>query len=226
MAANQSAISNTFSIVALDAKNGLLGSAVASLFLGVGAVVPHLVRGVGAVNTQHHHQVVLAERALALMAQGVAPEEALKLVLAGDAHPEERQLLAIDVRGRKAAHTGSACQAARHHRIGRHCVAAGNTLAGPEVIEAMVATFDAALEQDAGTPDRGGQFMLHLVAALEAGQAVGGDKRGKQAAGVRVISAGAEETVNGMWDLRVDDHPEPLAELRRMVEARVARESR
>lgn len=205
-------ISSTFSLIAIDTRQGWLGSAVASRYPAVGAVVPHLRRGVGAINTQHHHQVRLAEEALALMAVNTPPETALQMILAGDPAPQERQLILIDVQGRKAAHTGSDCQSPRHHRIGNTCVAAGNTITGPGVIDAMVEFMDRAVEQP---------FALRLIEALAAGEAAGGDNRGKQAAAIKIVQLAGVETLNNLLDFRVDDHPNPIEELRRICMLRI-----
>jgi len=200
-------ISATYSVVAFDSKNELLGSAVASRYLAVGAVVPHFMRGVGAVNTQHHHKVILAESILAIMVQGYDPDSAVKMALADDDNPEERQIIAIDVLGRKAAWTGSACQEPRCHAVGNTCVAAGNTLASDKIAAAMVESVD----NDSKSP-----LLIKLLNALDTAESLGGDKRGKQAAALKIMSARREKSLNNVYDFRVDDSPDPLAELRRI----------
>lgn len=204
-------VSATFSLVALDSATGFLGSSVASRYLGVGGVVPHLMRGVGAFNTQHCHHHRLAEQGLMLMSTGIGPRTAIKMVLAEDDMPERRQMLAIDTQGRKGAWTGEACAEAHHHLVGETCVAAGNTLAGASVVEAMVAYVDSRQDEP---------FGLRLIRALEAGEAEGGDHRGKQAAAVTTIPAGLEVWESEYVDLRVDDSEDPLAELMRMYALR------
>jgi uncharacterized Ntn-hydrolase superfamily protein len=206
-------VSSTYSLVARDPAMGWLGSAVASRYFGVGAVVPHLRAGVGAWNTQHNHHHLLAMRGLDLLATGVDPDTALKMVLAGDPVPETRQLLVIDAQGRRAAWTGTACHEARGHLFGEHCIAAGNTLVSLRVVEALVEAFEGHLTEP---------FGRRLLLALEAAEAEGGDSRGKQSAAIRVVPALLSDWPSDVVDLRVDDHEEPLAELRRLYEKRWA----
>ena len=204
-------VSATYSLVAHDAAGGRFGAAVASRCFAAGALVPHLLQGVGVFNTQHCHFHRLAEHGLRLMAGGAAPQAAIEMVLSVDEQPDKRQLLAMDAHGRKGAWTGAECQAARKHAIGETCVAAGNTLAAESVVEAMVAYMD-------GHPDE--PFGLRLIRALEAAEAEGGDKRGKQAAAVKTCPDSLEVWGSDYVDLRVDDHPEPLTELMRLYEMR------
>jgi len=201
----------TFSLVAVDRKAGRFGAAVASKYFAVGPAVLHLRQGVGACNTQSSNKHVLAERALARMAEGADPQDALAYALEGDDRPETRQLLAIDARARMGAYTGSSCTPAHAHRMGRACVAAGNTLTGEDVVAAMVEAF----ERDPGRP-----LGERLLAALEAGDARGGDSRGKQSAALRTLPVPADRHESVYVDIRVDDHPEPFAELRRLYEKR------
>ena len=203
--------SATFSLVALDPRDGLLGSAVASKYFAVGAAVPHLRQGVGAFNTQSSHNHRLAIQGLALMERGTEPQTAIDMVVSADENRNARQLLAIDVRGRKGAWTGAECQRAHHHVIGETCVAAGNTLAGQSVVEAMVEVMDSELD----TP-----FGLRLLKALEAGEREGGAHRGKQAASIVVVPSTLDVWESDYVDLRVDDSDEPLVELRRLYEKR------
>ncbi|MGD8237968.1 MAG: DUF1028 domain-containing protein [Armatimonadota bacterium] len=211
-------IAATFSILGRDEETGHLGSAAASRYPAVGAVVPHFAIGVGAVNTQHSHHPPLAWKALELLREGAPPEEALKQILAGDARPESRQLLILDAQGQCAAHTGDRCAAAHHHVVAEDCVAAGNTLAAEAVIEAMVEAFLGS---------SGERLDVRLLRALEAGEEAGGDRRGKQAAAVRVMPPsedGWNERV--CLDLRVDDHEEPIAELLRLRRVKTGEEIR
>lgn len=210
-AIRETQLTATFSMVARDPATGNFGSAVASRYFGVGAVVPHLRAGVGTFNTQHSHYHLLAMRGLDLMASGISPQDAIQMVLAVASNPESRQLLAIDAKGRKGAWTGQKCTETRHHLIGASCVAAGNTLASTRVVEAMVETF----ESNAASP-----FGLRLLLSLEAAESEGGDHRGKQAAAIRTITALPENLPSDVLDIRVDDHPEPLVELRRLYEKR------
>jgi len=201
----------TFSVVALDAATGRLGSAVASRYFAVGACVPHLQQGVGAVNTQSEVNQYLGVEALALMAAGADPESAFTMVLAGDERRERRQLLAIDVHGRKAVWTGSECVDVHHHIVADTCVVAGNMLTGESVIEAMVEVMESS-------PDI--PFGLRLIRALQAAEAEGGDKRGKQSAAVTIVPAGLDSRPPECLDLRADDAEEPVAELARLYEKR------
>jgi len=211
MARQAEHVSATFSLVALDQATGYLGSACASKYFAVGAVVPHLERCVGAFNTQHYHRPLLAEQGLALMRTGTDPQAAIEAVLADDDQPAKRQLLAIDAQGRRGAWTGQECNQVCGHVIGQTCVAAGNTLAGVSVVEAMVAYMDT----HAGEP-----FGLRLIGALDAAQAQGGDFRGKQAAAIATVPANAAACDPDWVNIRVDDAQEPLIELRRMYKKR------
>jgi uncharacterized Ntn-hydrolase superfamily protein len=204
-------LSSTFSLVALDAATGYLGSAVASCYFAVGSVVPHIWQGIGAVNSQHHHSHKLALRVLTLMHDGAAPPSALEAALAQEDQPELRQLLVIDVEGRKAAWTGPGCTEPCGHIIGETCVAAGNTLAGTEVVEAMARVMDSYDDVP---------FVLRMIRALSEGQARGGDRRGRQSAAVLAIPASEDLWESDYPDLRVDDSEDPLAELMRLYEKR------
>jgi len=198
----------TFSILGRDERTGHLGSGVASRYLAVGAVVPHFAIGVGAVNTQYACHPPVGWRALALLREGLAPEEALRRALATDARPESRQVLLLDAQGRGAVHTGSESAQARHQIVTENCVAAGNTVTGADVVESMVEAFLGSA---------GERLDARLLRAPAAAEEAGGDRRGKQAAAVRVMPPSAEEW-NGKVcvDLRVDDHPDPIPELFRL----------
>ncbi len=201
----------TFSIVAADADTGEVGCAVQSKYFAVGNVVPWARAGVGAVATQAAGVAVYGSRALDELAQGASPEASLAAVLAGDGGRETRQLGVVAADGRAASHTGSACLAWAGHRTGAGYAVQGNILAG----EAVVAGMERAYLATAGS------LAERLVAALEAGQDAGGDSRGQQSAAVVVERVGAaaesREGVDRVCDLRVDDHPEPIAELRRLL---------
>ena len=194
----------TWSIVG-RAADGSVGVAVASRFFAVGVLCPHARSGVGALATQALVNPLYAEPALAAMARGEAPEDVVRSLVAADAGRDHRQLHMIDVRGRVAAHTGSACIAWCGHRSGQDYSTAGNMLAGPDVLAATA----AAYESGAALP-----FAERLLVALAAGEAEGGDKRGKQAAALRVYTT---ETYP-MLDLRVDDHGAPIDELFRLLQ--------
>jgi uncharacterized Ntn-hydrolase superfamily protein len=199
----------TWSIVARD-RSGAFGVAIASRFFAVGVLCPHAKNGVGAVATQALVNPLYGARALGLMAQGVAPAEVVNALIAADAGREHRQLHMIDSQGRIAAHTGSACIEWCGQLAGKGYSVAGNMLAGPRVIRDTAAAFEAGAEP---------AFAERLIAALEAGDAAGGDKRGRQAAALLIH--GAEDYP--LLSLRVDDHDNPLAELRRLFDKSLER---
>lgn len=204
-------IKSTFSIVAVDAETGEIGCAVQSRYFAVGNVVPWARAGVGAVATQAAGVAVFGPRILELLAIGVGPEQATARVLADDEGSETRQLGVVAADGTAAARTGSECLAWAGHRTGAGYAVQGNILAGEDVVIEMERAYLTA----------GGSLAERLVAALEAGQAAGGDVRGQQSAAVVVERPGAaaetREGVDRVCDLRVDDHPEPIVELRRLV---------
>ncbi|WP_270934403.1 DUF1028 domain-containing protein [Falsiroseomonas oryzae] len=193
----------TWSVVARDPVTGELGAAVASRFLACGALVPRVEGGVGAACTQALVNPFHAPDALARLRAGEAPEDALATLIAADAGRATRQVHVLGADGRSARHTGAECVGWCGHLAGPDVSVAGNMLVGPEVLEA---TLDAFLAT-AGQP-----LAERLLAAMEAGEAAGGDKRGRQAAAIQVASRDPYPDL----DLRVDDHPDPLAELRRL----------
>jgi uncharacterized Ntn-hydrolase superfamily protein len=192
----------TWSIVARDAS-GALGVVVASRFFAVGALCPYAHSGVGALSTQALVNPLYGSRGLALLSQGLAPKDVMRALLADDGGREHRQLHLVDAEGNVAAHTGVECLDWSGQVPGNGFSVAGNMLSGPQVIE------DTAQVYDAG---RDLPFAERLIAAMTAGEAAGGDKRGKQAVALLVCTTEAYPFL----DLRVDDHPEPLAELRRL----------
>jgi uncharacterized Ntn-hydrolase superfamily protein len=202
----------TFSIVAADAGTGEVGCAVASRYLAIGAVTPWVRAGVGAVATQAMGVVAgNGERVLAALAAGTEPDEAIVQTLAADADTELRQLGAVIADGRTAAYTGAGCVDWAGHVTATGFAVQGNMLVGEGVLAAMR---DAFLDTDAALPER-------MMAALEAAQAAGGDRRGQQAAALVVEQIGAarwsREGIDRICDLRVDDHPEAVVELRRLL---------
>jgi uncharacterized Ntn-hydrolase superfamily protein len=204
--------SGTFSIVAADPITGEVGCAVQSKYLAIGAVTPWVRAGVGAVATQAMGVVARnGERALSALAAKADPAEALDQALAADADPELRQLGAAAADGRAAAYTGAGCIEWAGHLVEPGFAVQGNMLANAEVLPAMRLAF---LDTDTPLPER-------MLAALEAGQAAGGDRRGQQSAAVIVEQLGAakryREGIDRTCDLRVDDHPEPIIELRRLL---------
>jgi len=198
----------TFSIVGSDPANGDLGVAVASRFPCVGAVVPWAKAGVGAVATQAWANTDLGPDGLRLMAGGMPAASALDAVLEGDDGREERQAGFVDSHGGTATFTGSGCVDWAGGVSGEHFAAQGNILVGNAVVGAMASAF---IEEAGDLSDR-------LLAALLAGDAAGGDRRGKQSAALLVVRAeGGYEGRNDRYiDLRVDDHPDAPAELARL----------
>ena len=194
----------TWSIVARDA-DGALGVAVASRFFAVGVLCAHARTGAGALATQALVNPGYGPAGLDLLTQGVSPARVVESLITNDPGRDARQVHLVDVEGRVAAYTGSQCVEWCGHALGREFSVAGNMLAGPRVLEDTAAAYVA----NAHLP-----FAERLLAALEAGEAAGGDKRGKQAAALRIVTT----EVYPLLDLRVDDHAEPLVELRRLYE--------
>lgn len=199
----------TWSIVARDAT-GALGVAVASKFFAVGALCPHARGGVGALATQALVNPLLAAPALQGMAQQRDPAELLLALLATDAGSSHRQFHMIDALGRGAAHTGADCIDWCGHTLREGFSVAGNMLAGPQVIQASADHYAAHAELP---------FAQRLIEALAAGEAAGGDKRGKQAAALLIYSGQDYPSL----DLRVDDHADPIVELRRLYQVSLER---
>jgi len=204
-------LKSTFSIVAADLEAQEVGCAVQSRYFSVGSVVSWAQAGVGAVATQAAGVAGYGARALAELAGGAAPEDAIERVLADDPARETRQLGVVTAAGAAAAFTGAECLDWAGHRVGAGFAVQGNILAGEAVVDEMARAFEETT----------GPLVGRLVAALEAGQAAGGDRRGQQSAAVVVerLGAGAEsrEGIDRICDLRVEDHAEPIAELRRLV---------
>lgn len=210
----------TFSIVAADPGTGEVGCAVQSKYFAIGAVTPWVRAGVGAVATQAMGVVARnGERALSALAAGADPSQALDQALSADADPELRQLGAVAADGRAAAYTGTSCVEWAGHLVGPGFAVQGNMLANSEVVPAMQRAF---INTAAALPER-------MLAVLEAGQAAGGDRRGQQAAALIVERLGAgdqsREGIDCICDLRVDDHSEPIIELRRLLELLRQRET-
>jgi uncharacterized Ntn-hydrolase superfamily protein len=200
----------TFSIVAFDPETDALGVAVQSKFLAVGAIVPWARAGVGAVATQAMANFNYGSRGLDLMSRGKTAEETVEALISSDDEREHRQLGVVDARGRAATFTGSECFEWAGGVAGEHYAAQGNILVGRETVEAMAKTFEATAGDLAG----------RLLAALDAGQAAGGDSRGKQSGALLVVKEGGGYGGNNdrLMDLRVADHPEPIRELIRIRE--------
>lgn len=198
----------TFSIVAFDPGSGDLGVAVASKFPCVGAVVPWAASGVGAVATQSWANTTFGPGGLELMQRGTPAPEALDRVLAGDDGREDRQAGFVDARGGTATFTGSACMEWAGGLTGDGFAAQGNILVGDSVVSEMAAAFGGAE----------GDLCDRLLAAVLAGDAAGGDRRGRQSAALLVVrERGGYEGGNDRYiDLRVDDHPNAPTELARL----------
>jgi uncharacterized Ntn-hydrolase superfamily protein len=200
----------TYSIVARDTATGDLGVAVQSKFLAVGAVVPWVRAGVGAIATQSYANVAYGPDGLALLSGGASAQETLDRLVAADALRDQRQAGVVDAQGRSATHTGRHCFAWAGGRTGPGYAAQGNILAGPGVVDGLADTFIAG-----GRP-----FPELLVACLVAADAAGGDRRGREGAALYVAREGAGYGGgNDRWiDLRVDDHTDPIGELGRLLE--------
>lgn len=198
----------TFSVVAYDPETGDLGIGVASKFLAVGSIVPHARAKVGAIATQSYACEYFGPKGLELLEKGLKPEEVLDKLLSNDPHREKRQVAIINAKGQVAAYTGKECIRWAGQVIGNNFSVQGNILAGPEVLEAMATAFR---ETD-------GDLVDKILASLEAGENAGGDRRGKQSAAILVVreKGGFLGESDKYVDLRVDDHPDPIKELKRL----------
>ena len=193
----------TWSIIARDDKTSRVGIIVATRFFAVGALVPHIKTGVGAVASQAFINPQYGPRGLALLAAGASAEETVRLLTAADEGHHNRQLHVMDGRGRFGAYTGASCIDWCAHEVRTTFSVAGNMLAGPGVLAETISTY----EREHALP-----FARRLIAAMNAGEAAGGDKRGKQSAALLIH----DEEDFPLYDLRVDDHAEPLHELARL----------
>lgn len=193
----------TWSIVARDPQTGHLGVAVASRFFAVGAAVPHIRGRVGAIATQAFVSPLYGTDGLALLAEGRSPEEIISLLTTRDDGCQQRQLHLIDRAGRNAAFTGSKCVEWAGHIVNENVSVAGNMLAGPQVIAETLRVYNALADAP---------FAERLLVAMDAGEAAGGDKRGKQSAALLIY-----RDQDYPWlDIRADDHADPLRELHRL----------
>lgn len=205
----------TFSIIARDPDSAAFGVAVSTAVPCVGALVPHAKSGVGAIATQSYTNVDLGIEGLRLLEHGISPRAALEALLAEDDGRDVRQVAGIDARGRTFAYSGKDCVDWFGSREGADYSVQGNMLAGPHVIEAMADVFEASAGKWLG---------IRLMAALEAGQAAGGDKRGRQSAALlvtpQVIARGGGDFDPRTYrlDIRVDEHADPVPELRRIFD--------
>lgn len=204
-----SALANTYSIVAYDPRLDQFGVAVQSHYFSVGALVPWAEPGIGAVATQSLVEVSYGPLGLALMRAGKTAGQALQGLLVSDPQSEVRQVAMVDAHGNVAAHTGQRCIAEAGHRLGANYSVQANLMLKDTVWDAMAQAYENA----------GGDLAARMLAALEAAEAEGGDIRGKQSAALLVVSAVLEPALwsGRVFDLRVDDHPKPLVELRRLL---------
>jgi len=198
----------TFSIVGFDTETKDLGVAVASKFIAVGALVPWAEANVGAIATQALANISYGPRGLELLRRGYSAKKVLQILISDDPQREERQVGIVDSKGEAAAFTGSKCYPYAGHIIGENYAVQGNILTGPEVLEEMAKAFEQTK----------GELVDKLLAALEAGDKAGGDRRGKQSAAIIVVreKGGYGGYTDRYVDLRVDDHPEPVQELKRL----------
>jgi len=200
----------TYSIVARDPKTGEMGVAVQSHYFSVGSVVTWARAGVGAVATQAMVDMRYGPLGLDLMSAGKSAPEALESLLGSDPKRETRQVAMVDSRGGVAAHTGSKCLPHAGHALGRGFSCQGNIMRSPRVWRSMKRRFEE--NESAPLPER-------MVSALEAAEEEGGDMRGKQSAAILVVG---KDTKPAYWDgkvveLRIEDHPEPVPELKRLL---------
>jgi uncharacterized Ntn-hydrolase superfamily protein len=195
----------TFSIAAWDQVSGMTGVAVLTKFFGVGSLAPFARAGVGAISTQAFVNPTFGPRGLDLLAQGLEPEDVVSILLKSDEGREHRQIHVVDRHGRTAAFTGAETISWAGHRTFPHFSVAGNMLVGEQVIPSMAEAYQA--NQDVDFPER-------MLRALEAGEAAGGDKRGRQSAAIYIVTS----EVYPYLDLRVDDHANPIVEIRRIFE--------
>jgi len=201
---------STFSIAAFDETADEVGVAVQSKFLAVGSPVPWATGGVGAVATQAWANTTYGPRGLSLLEAGHDPTTVIEMLTASDEQRDQRQVGIVDCKGRSATLTGAQCMEWAGGVAEPSFAAQGNILAGPSVVDEMAETFKRT----------GGCLADRLVASLRAGQAAGGDRRGKQSAALYVAKPnGGYGGFNDRYiDLRVDDHPEPIEELVRILE--------
>jgi len=204
-------VPSTFSIVAADPAAGEVGVAVASRFFAVGTVVPHARAGVGAVATQAHANTSFGPHGLSLLSHGNNPKRVLEVLLGNDKGRSKRQVGLVTASGASASYTGTGCNAWAGGRSGPNYAVQGNILTGEEVVAAMEKAFLSTTGRPLGA---------RLYAAIEAGDAAGGDSRGKQSAALLVCrkEGGYGGYTDRAIDIRVDDHPEPIRELGRLLD--------
>jgi uncharacterized Ntn-hydrolase superfamily protein len=199
----------TYSIVARDPRTGEFGVAVQSHYFSVGPVVPWAQPGVGAVATQAMVNINFGPQGLALMAAGKSAQEALDALLADDEGRENRQVALVDAQGRTATHTGAKCIVHAGHVSGGEVSCQANIMASPEVWDAMLGAYETAFAD-------GRSMARRLLAAMAAAEELGGDVRGRQSAAILVVPAEGEPWQKTV-ELRIEDHPDPLIEMARLL---------
>lgn len=199
----------TFSIVAFEPESRTWGVAVQSRFIAVGAVVPYAEAGAGAVATQAFANPQYGPQGLSLLRGGASASDVVRRLTDGDPGRDERQLGVVDSKGGAASFTGTKCSEWAGHEVGEGFACQGNILFGPSVVRAMARSYEST----------GGDLLDRLLAALAAGQREGGDRRGMQSAALLAVRAGGGYGGNDRWvDVRVDDHPSPIEELKRVFQ--------
>lgn len=206
---HQSMPISTYSIVAYDEETGQLGVAVQSHWFSVGSLVPWIKAGVGAVATQSFVKVEYGPNGLKLMGKGFSAEDALKILVEEDENSAVRQVGMVDAKGNASAFTGENCIQFAGHIVGKNYTVQANLMASATVPTAMVRAYEITR----------GELVDRLMAALEAAQKEGGDIRGKQSAAI-VITTGEPTGIDWkdkLFDLRIEDHPEPIKEMKRLI---------
>ena len=207
----------TFSILAYDPETGMVGGAVQSRVFSVGNGVLWAKADIGIVATQAYVDVSYGPKGLKLLEKGLSPDEVVKSLLKNDPdpHPEDwpklaRQFSVMDAKGNFSTHTGSKAPYWAGHKYGKHSSAQGNILASEEVVNDMISAFE----------NTKGHLSMRLLHALEAGQKAGGDTRGMQSAAILIVKKDGGVWLNNdvVLRLQVDDNPEPIQELRRLIE--------
>ncbi len=206
---HQSIPVSTYSIVAYDEETGQLGVAVQSHWFSVGSLVPWIKAGVGAVATQSFVKVEYGPNGLKLMEKGFSADDALKLLIGEDENSNVRQVGMVDTKGNADAFTGDNCIQFAGHIVGKNYTVQANLMASATVPTAMVRAYETTK----------GELVDRLMAVLEAAQKEGGDVRGKQSAAI-IVTTGEPtgiEWKDKLFDLRIEDHPEPIKEMKRLI---------
>jgi uncharacterized Ntn-hydrolase superfamily protein len=199
----------TYSIIALDPETGELGIGVQSKAFAAGNRAQHIRGGVAAIAHQASAYPMYGAMGIEFLQRGYSPEEVLDMLVATDEGRDRRQVAIIDMEGRTAAWTGAGTNAWAGHRCGVNYCAQGNILSGPEVVDAIASSFEVS----------SGRLEYRLMDALDAAEAAGGDARGKQSGGIFVYGPDGQFS-DMVVDIRVDDHQDPLVELRRLLDLR------